>query len=299
MWEINIDENRAEHKNKQIIISNYPKMKKQSIGYRKIVSLIVFLMATALMAPVQAGRFSKILNSGQNMQVQEEERERAAQRHPVLGDIMDEVPQKTPRVGQDIDFDYNEYIKLEEPFTQTDKYQYMNAFLIGAKLSDTYANTDECVDAWVGTVDDAYYFKNNRTKVGLENSGENAFHLFLNITGMIGGDLADIFPQCWLWGESIITVETARWLEFNSNWGNFFLAFLFNQMGNALNFQAKFTSISENKAKQNYIGVWQEYGDLFYLIWQFPPLPDASLEGIEAYFASLIEDTPMVEGYQD
>ena len=299
MWEINIDENRAEHKNKQIIISNYPKMKKQSIGYRKIVSLIVFLMATALMAPVQAGRFSKILNSGQNMQVQEEERERAAQRHPVLGDIMDEVPQKTPRVGQDIDFDYNEYIKLEEPFTQTDKYQYMNAFLIGAKLSDTYANTDECVDAWVGTVDDAYYFKNNRTKVGLENSGENAFHLFLNITGMIGGDLADIFPQCWLWGESIITVETARWLEFNSNWGNFFLAFLFNQMGNALNFQAKFTSISENKAKQNYIGVWQEYGDLFYLIWQFPPLPDASLEGIEAYFASLIEDTPMIEGYQD
>ena len=299
MWEINIDENRAEHKNKQIIISNYPKMKKQSIGYRKIVSLIVFLMATALMAPVQAGRFSKILNSGQNMQVQEEERERAAQRHPVLGDLMDEVPQKSPRVGQDIDFDYNEYIKLEEPFTQTDKYQYMNAFLIGAKLSDTYANTDECVDAWVGTVDDAYYFKNNRTKVGLENSGENAFHLFLNITGMIGGDLADIFPQCWLWGESIITVETARWLEFNSNWGNFFLAFLFNQMGNALNFQAKFTSISENKAKQNYIGVWQEYGDLFYLIWQFPPLPDASLEGIEAYFASLIEDTPMVEGYQD
>ena len=299
MWEINIDENRAEHKNKQIIISNYPKMKKQSIGYRKIVSLIVFLMATALMAPVQAGRFSKILNSGQNMQVQEEERERAAQRHPVLGDIMDEVPQKTPKVRQDIDFDYNEYIKLEEPFTQTDKYQYMNAFLIGAKLSDTYANTDECVDAWVGTVDDAYYFKNNRTKVGLENSGENAFHLFLNITGMIGGDLADIFPQCWLWGESIITVETARWLEFNSNWGNFFLAFLFNQMGNALNFQAKFTSISENKAKQNYIGVWQEYGDLFYLIWQFPPLPDASLEGIEAYFASLIEDTPMVEGYQD
>ena len=299
MWEINIDENRAEHKNKQIIISNYPKMKKQSIGYRKIVSLIVFLMATALMAPVQAGRFSKILNSGQNMQVQEEERDRAAQRHPVLGDLMDEVPQKTPRVGQDIDFDYNEYIKLEEPFTQTDKYQYMNAFLIGAKLSDTYANTDECVDAWVGTVDDAYYFKNNRTKVGLENSGENAFHLFLNITGMIGGDMAEIFPQCWLWGESIITVETARWLEFNSNWGNFFLAFLFNQMGNALNFQAKFTSISENKAKQNYIGVWQEYGDLFYLIWQFPPLPDASLEGIEAYFASLIEDTPMVEGYQD
>ena len=162
------------------------------------------------------------------MQMQQEEREKAAQRHPVLGDLMEEQPQKSPVVRQDIDFDYNEYVKLEEPFTQTDKYQYMNAFLIGAKLSDTYANTDECVDAWVGTVDDAYYFKNNRTKVNLENSGENAFHLFLNITGLLGGDLADIFPQCWLWGEDIIAVETARWLEFNSNWGNFFLAFLFN-----------------------------------------------------------------------
>ena len=149
---------------------------------------------------------------------------------------MDEAP-RSPKVGQgDIDFDYNEYVKLEEPFTQTDKYQYMNAFVIGAKLDDTYENTDKCVDAWVGTVDDAYYFKNNRTKVNQENSGENAFHLFLNITGLIGGDLADIFPECWLWGKDIIDVETARWLEFNSNWGNFFLAFLFNQMGNALNF---------------------------------------------------------------
>ena len=41
----------------------------------------------------------------------------------------------------------------------------MNAFLIGAKLADTYAYTDECVNAFVGTVDDVYYFRNNRTLV--------------------------------------------------------------------------------------------------------------------------------------
>jgi len=104
----------------------------------------------------------------------------------------------------------------------------MNAFLIGAKLADTYANTDECIDAFVGMVDDIDYFSNNRTLVAEENSGENAFHLFLNITGLIGGPLADIFPECWLWQEDIERVEEARWLEFNSNWGNFFLAFLFN-----------------------------------------------------------------------
>ena len=100
-----------------------------------------------------------------------------------------------------------------------------------------------------------------------DQKDENAFHIFLNMTGLIGAPLADILPECWQFQEDVRVKEQARWLEFNSNWGNFFLAFLFNQMGNALNFQAKFTSISENRAKQNYMGVWQEYGDLFYLIY--------------------------------
>ena len=104
----------------------------------------------------------------------------------------------------------------------------MNAFLIGAKLEEDYQNTDECVNAIVGAVDDIYYFFNNRTNVNKEGSGENEFHLFLNVTGLIGGPMADIFPECWKWGEDIYRVEKARWLEFNSNWGNFFLAFLFN-----------------------------------------------------------------------
>ena len=109
--------------------------------------------------------------------------------------------------GLDFDIEYEGYTVLEEPFTQTDKYQYMNAFLIGARLSETYAFTDECVEAVVGTVDDVYYYQNNRTQVNKEGSGENAFHLFLNITGLIGGPLADIFPECWQWGEDIVRVE--------------------------------------------------------------------------------------------
>ena len=43
------------------------------------------------------------------------------------------------------------------------------------------------------------------------------------------------------------------------------------------------------------MGVWQEYGDIFYLIWWFRPLEDSSLEGIEAYFAALLEDQKFYE----
>jgi hypothetical protein len=90
----------------------------------------------------------------------------------------------------------------------------MNAFLIGAKLADTYDFTDECVEAFIGTVDDVYYYQNNRTQVNQEGSGENMFHQFLNITGLIG-TMGDIFPECWQWGKDIERVEAARWLEFN------------------------------------------------------------------------------------
>jgi len=38
------------------------------------------------------------------------------------------------------------------------------------------------------------------------------------------------------------------------------------------------------------MGVWQEYGDIFYLIWVFRPLEDSSIEGLEAYFAAILED---------
>lgn len=43
------------------------------------------------------------------------------------------------------------------------------------------------------------------------------------------------------------------------------------------------------------MGVWQEYGDLFYLIYQFPPLPDSSLGGIEAYLAEFLEEQTIYE----
>ena len=100
------------------------------------------------------------------------------------------------------------------------------------------------------------------------------FKPYLNYTGVIGGPIADALPNCYNFFYSVYTIEDARFQTFNSNYGNFFLAFLFNQMGNALNFQQKFERIQEEEEKQNYPGVYQEYGDLFYLIWTFQPIEE-------------------------
>lgn len=61
-------------------------------------------------------------------------------------------------------------------------------------------------------------------------------------------------------------------------------------MGNALNFQAKFTNIAQNTENQDYQGVFLEYGDLVHIVWDFEPLEDASLEGIEQYVAQFVQD---------
>lgn len=61
-------------------------------------------------------------------------------------------------------------------------------------------------------------------------------------------------------------------------------------MGNALNFQQKFERIQEEEEKQNYPGVWQEYGDLLYLIWTFQPIEGASIQEIETFAAKWLHD---------
>ena len=53
-------------------------------------------------------------------------------------------------------------------------------------------------------------------------------------------------------------------------------------MGNALNFQTKFERIQVERERQNYPGVWQEYGDLVYLVWTFSPIEEGSLESIDS-----------------
>lgn len=59
------------------------------------------------------------------------------------------------------------------------------------------------------------------------------------------------------------------------------IAFLFNQMGNALAFQQKFANIALDKETQNFQGIWLEYGDLVHIIWDFQKLEASSLSVLD------------------
>ena len=104
------------------------------------------------------------------------------------------------------------------------------------------------------------------------DSNETEFNVALNFTGMMGGNMSAIVPDCYKFGKSIVNKETARWIAFDSNWGNFFLAFLFNQMGNALNFQQRIVNIQLYEETQNFQSYYTEIGAIIHLVWDFQPL---------------------------
>ena len=116
---------------------------------------------------------------------------------------------------------------MQEPFTATDRYLYVDAFFIGLKLDDFYDYSDTCLDAFVFTLDDKAYFANNRTLVA-DDPNEFWFHPLLNFTGALAGPVSDIPPQCYQFYKSVRETESERWERFDRSWSNFALAFLFN-----------------------------------------------------------------------
>lgn len=116
----------------------------------------------------------------------------------------------------------------------------MNSFIIGMKLADTYGeNTDLCINDVVDAIDSKTDLFNNRTVHAKEMEANNKttnFEPYLNFTGALFGPVAGALPNCYAFTYEVYKYENSRFLTFNNNWGNFFLAFLFNQMGNALNF---------------------------------------------------------------
>lgn len=67
---------------------------------------------------------------------------------------------------------------------------------MGLQLSDFYDFSDECIDSWVFMIDDFAYFSNNRTLVP-QDAEENWFQIYLNVTGLVGGSMSDILPDCY------------------------------------------------------------------------------------------------------
>lgn len=61
-------------------------------------------------------------------------------------------------------------------------------------------------------------------------------------------------------------------------------------MGNALEFQQKFTNIALDQETQNYQGVWMEYGDLVHIIWDFQQLEASARDSLESMLSLYIPD---------
>jgi len=62
-------------------------------------------------------------------------------------------------------------------------------------------------------VDDIYYFDNNVTLVS-RNATESGWHMYLNLTHLIGGKASEIPPTCYLFMNSVYQVEESRWVAF-------------------------------------------------------------------------------------
>jgi hypothetical protein len=138
---------------------------------------------------------------------------------------------------------------LKVPYTQTDGYLKLDSFLIGLKLDDWYTNSTNCINSFVYTIDDKDYFSNNRTLY--KQANESWINPWLNFTGLIGSNFATSLPYCYQFYTSVKTTETERFNSY-SGWGDIMIAFLFNQMGNALEFQQKFENIKLDRETQNY-----------------------------------------------
>jgi hypothetical protein len=127
----------------------------------------------------------------------------------------------------------------QEAFSNTDAYQYALQFKIGAKLDENYLYVDECFDGWVHLFDDVAFYQNNVTAVqkAIDNEIEtNWWFNYLNLTGIMFGPISEIIVECYRFGNSVYKYEAERLIQFGNEAGEFFLAFLFNQMGNALYF---------------------------------------------------------------
>ena len=124
------------------------------------------------------------------------------------------------------------FVELEIPFSAGPYYDFLDAFLLGVKLETFFSYSKDCIMGLVYTLDDFAYLDNNDT---LKKSWEEPV---MNFTRLVAGNMTRSIPLCYQFGISVYTYNVQRFAQYNNNWGDFFLAFLFNQMGNALAFKS-------------------------------------------------------------
>lgn len=124
------------------------------------------------------------------------------------------------------------FIEYRIPFSASPYYDYLDNFLLGYRLETRVATSSDCVEALVYTFDDYAYFQNNLTDYRRE-----AWEApIMNFTRALGGNFSYVPLYCYLMFNEIGDNAVTKFESFDTL-GDFFLAFLFNLMGNALRFR--------------------------------------------------------------
>lgn len=159
----------------------------------------------------------------------------------------------------------------------------MDAFFIGLALDELYMWSDQCLDSVVLVADDWSYLKINIS------SKPDFIGPMLNFTGILARNFSYGIPYCYRFGVDVLEVEEERFDSYTGP-GDIAIAFLFNQMGNALEFQQAFENIKLDKETQNYRGVYMEYGRLIHAVWDFQQLETAQLDQANAMILEFLKD---------
>jgi hypothetical protein len=138
-----------------------------------------------------------------------------------------------------------DYVYTVDPFSTTPEFEYFDSFILGLELETFYAKSTECIDAVVYFIDDWAYLENNDT---MKDTWADPI---LNFTGMISGNLSDSVNYCWQFGADTYTTTLTNHQEYDTV-ADYFLAFLFNQMGKALSFKYIFDEIESDVEQQYY-----------------------------------------------
>jgi hypothetical protein len=116
---------------------------------------------------------------------------------------------------------YLSYRKNKSPFSTSDGYNNLQAFLLGLDLEAYFTYSSDCIGSTVYFLDDTTYLSNNLS------DSFGIYGPFINFTGMLAGNFSDSLVNCFQFSYSVLDTSYTGFTSF-SGIGNYFLAFLFN-----------------------------------------------------------------------
>lgn len=137
----------------------------------------------------------------------------------------------------------NSFGTTDLPFIQLPEYEYFREFYYGLDMSSTYnaTPTDTC---WMTNL---VYFINDMSLVNTNASEATAGNFMdpvWNVTHALATNFSGAVVNCYYWGYSVYTVQTAK-IALHANVGEAFIAFLFNFLGKAMTFRSIVNDIDE------------------------------------------------------